>query len=105
MQLWSKAQPQVGTLSGFLLISRTWQTPGTQAISSRLIPIFFADAVPFYIHCNSIIWSRILSSSQYSRYRVLLPYISMQGHLPLSCSCCRCGNTEQPSFLPGFQTL
>ena len=52
MQLWSKAQPQVGTLSRFLLISRMWQTPGTQAISSRLIPIFFADAVPFYIHCN-----------------------------------------------------
>lgn len=29
-----------------------WQILGTQAISSRHIPISCADAVPSYIHCN-----------------------------------------------------
>ena len=44
---------QVTKLSQILMKSQMWQILGIQAILSRLIPIFSADAGRFYMHYSS----------------------------------------------------
>ena len=44
---------QVTKLSQILMMSQMWQILGIQAILSRLIPIFSADAGRFYMHYSS----------------------------------------------------
>ena len=45
---------QVTKLSQILMKSQMWQILGIQAILSRLIPIFSADAGLFYMHYSSL---------------------------------------------------